>query len=88
MENIEQQKIIRINTVFGSRFLDSNTLYLYHFNEVPSLHFRTKIDGEKAFEAIREKYKERIVNVHQYRWFNHQKKKNQFDTTIIILMIE
>ena len=74
-----------MSKVFDSRFLDSNTLYLYHFNEVPSLHFRNKIDGEKAFEAIREKYKERIVNIYQYRWFNHQKKKNQFDTTIIIL---
>ena len=57
MGNIEQQKVISMNKVFDSRFLDSNTLYLYHFNALPSLHFRTKIDGEKAFEAIREKYK-------------------------------
>ncbi len=74
-----------MNKVFDSRFLDSNTLYLYHFNEVPSLHFRNKIDGEKAFNAIKEKFSQRIVNTHQYRWFNHKKKKFQFDTTIIIL---
>ena len=55
MENIEQQKIISMNKVFDSRFLDSNTLYLYHFNEVPSLHFRNKIDGERAFNAIKRK---------------------------------
>jgi tRNA uridine 5-carbamoylmethylation protein Kti12 len=85
MENIEQQKVMNMNKVFDSRFLDSNTLYLYHFNALPSLHFRNKIDGEKAFEAIREKFSHRIVNTHQYRWFNHNKKKFQFDTTILIL---
>jgi tRNA uridine 5-carbamoylmethylation protein Kti12 len=85
MENIEQQKVISMSKIFDSRFIDSNTLYLHHFNEVPSLHFRNKIDGEKAFEAISEKYGQRIVNTYQYRWFHHQKKKFQFDTTIVIL---
>jgi adenylate kinase len=85
MENIEQQKVFSMNKVFDSRFLDANTLYLHHFNAVPSLHFRNKIDGEKAFDAIREKYSQQIVNLYQYRWFNHTKKKFQFDTTIIIL---
>ncbi len=85
MGNIEQQKVINMNKVFDGRYLDSNTLYLYHFNELPSLHFRNHIDGEKAFEAFKEKFGSRIVNTHQYRWFNHRKKKFQFDTTIIIL---
>ena len=84
MGNIEQQKLMNMNKVFDSRFLDSNNLYLHHFNEVPSLHFRNKIDGEKAFRAVREKYSQRIITVYQYRWFNHQKKKEQFDTTIVI----
>ena len=85
MGNIEQQKVINMNKVFDGRYLDSNTLYLYHFNELPSLHFRNHIDGEKAFEAFKEKFGSRIMNTHQYRWFNHRKKKFQFDTTIIIL---
>src|ERR1700759_756101 len=84
MENIEQQKVMNMNKIFDSRFLDSNNLYIHHFNEVPSLHFRNKIDGEKAFEAVREKYSQRIVTVYQYRWFNYEKKKVQFDTTIVI----
>ena len=85
MGNIEQQKVINMNEVFDGRFLDSNTLYLYHFNELPSLQFRNHVEGERAFEAFKEKFSHRIVNTHQYRWFDNPRKKFQFDTTIIIL---
>ena len=81
MDTIDQQKVISMNKVFDDHFLDSKTLYLYHFNELPSLHFRNHIDGEKAFHAFVKKFSERIVKTHQYRWFNNRKKKFQFDTT-------
>jgi hypothetical protein len=85
MENIPQQKVISLHNVFDGHFLDANTLYLYHFSELPSLHLRNHIDGEKAFEAFKEKFNTRIVSTHQYRWFNHRKKKIEFDSTILIL---
>jgi hypothetical protein len=31
-------------------------LYLFHFNELPSLQFRKYIDGEKAFRAFKLKF--------------------------------
>lgn len=85
MENIQQEKFINTDKLFDSRFLDSNTLYLYYFNALPSLHFRNQLDGEKAYEAFKNRFGERIAQTHQYRWFNHKKKKIQFDTTIVIL---
>ncbi|MDP4130709.1 MAG: AAA family ATPase [Bacteroidota bacterium] len=85
MGNIEQQKVVNMNNVFDDHFLDVNTLYLFHFNELPSLHFRKYIDGEKAFEAFKLKFRDRIVKTHQYRWFSKSKRKFQFDQTVLIL---
>ena len=77
--------MINLNTVFDGRFINSKALYLYDFNELPSLHNRYQIDGEKACEAVRVKFASRIVDKLQFRWFNQQKKRVQFDTTIFIL---
>jgi hypothetical protein len=85
MDQIDQQKVISMNKVFDDHFLDAKTLYLYHFNELPSLHFRNHIDGEKALHAFTEKFSARIVKTHQYSWFSHRKKKFQMDTTVIIM---
>ncbi|HSZ35145.1 MAG TPA: AAA family ATPase [Puia sp.] len=85
MGNIEQQKVFNMNQVFDDHFLDINSLYLFHFNELPSLHFRKCIDGEKAFHAFILKFGEHIEKTHQYRWFNVSKRKFQFDKTVVIL---
>jgi hypothetical protein len=85
MDNTEQKQMISLNKVINQRFLDSKTLYLYHFNELPSLHNRYQIDGERTYKAFKEKFGHRIVDTHQFRWFNHSRKKIQFDITIIIL---
>jgi hypothetical protein len=85
MGNIEQQKVVNMNSVFDDHFLDVKTLYLFHFNELPSLHFRKFIDGEKAFQAFRLKFGNRIVNIHQYRWYSKSKRKFQFDKTVVVL---
>ena len=85
MRNKEKQNAISLNSVFEGRFLNSKALYLYHFNELPSLHNRYQINGEKAYEAFSEKFDSRIVDKHQFRWFDQKKKRFQFDTTIVIL---
>lgn len=85
MDNIEQHKILNINQVFNEQFLNVKNLYLFLFNELPSMHFRNKLDGEKGFHAFIEKYKGRIIKTHQYRWFNYTKKKFSFSKTVVIL---
>ncbi|MEI9955135.1 MAG: hypothetical protein WDM90_02255 [Ferruginibacter sp.] len=85
MDNLFTQKIINANNVFDDRFLETKILYLYCFNELPSLHFINNIDGEKAFAVFKEKYGQLINHVHQYRWYKREAKKYQFDKTVVIL---
>jgi len=85
MDHLEQQKVININQVFNEQFLNVKNLYLYLFNELPSMHFRNKLDGEKAFHAFTDKYRDRIMKTHHYRWFDHPKKKFHFSKTVVIL---
>ena len=85
MDTIDQQKVINVNELFNEYYLDTKTVYIYYFNELPSLHSKNKLDGEKAFYAFTEKYKDRIVKKHQYHWFDYPKKKFHFYKTVVIL---
>ncbi len=85
MDNLYTQKVMNANNVFTNNFLDSKSLYLQYFNQLPSIHFMSHIDGEKAFAAIKEKFGPRIRDVHQYRWYKLKKKAFQFDKTIVVL---
>ena len=85
MGTIRQRKVINMNNVFDDHFLDVNTIYLFLFNELPSLHFRKFIDGEKAFKAFKSTFGDRIVKTHQYRWFSKRKNRFQFDKTVVVL---
>jgi hypothetical protein len=84
MNNLNNQRTIDANSVFGDRFLNSKSLYLYRFNNLPSLHFISRIDGEKAYLAFREAFADLIEEEFQYRWFK-TKAKYQFDETLFIL---
>lgn len=48
-------------------------------------HYINPIDGEKAFNAFKEKYAGNIRSVHRYRWFETKKQQLAFDDTLVIL---
>ena len=85
MDNLFTQKVINANNVFDDHFLDTKVLYLYYFNQLPSLNYIRQIDGEKTFEALKEKFGGQIKHIHQYRWFKRKKKQYEFDRTIVVL---
>ncbi len=85
MDNLYNQKVLNANNVFDKSFLDIKSLYLHCFNSLPSMSFINHVDGEKAFAAFKEKFNERIENIHQSHWYKRKKKKYQFDKTVIIL---
>jgi hypothetical protein len=85
MENLYTQKVINANNVFTDSFLDSKTLFLYCFNGLPSINYIGGIDGEKTFEAFKEKFGGLVKQIHQYRWYKVKRKKYQFDRTILLL---
>ncbi|MEJ0104656.1 MAG: hypothetical protein WDO19_19800 [Bacteroidota bacterium] len=80
-----QQKIVNANSVFTTHYLDSKVLYMYCFNSIPCISFINHIDGEKAFEAVKEKYGHMIESMHSYRAFERKKIKTDFDDTLLVL---
>jgi hypothetical protein len=84
MENLTTQKVIDANSLFDYRFLDANTLYLYYFNQLPSVNFISHVDGEKLFNALKEKYGSEIKQIHQRHWYKKAHKKYEFDRTVLV----
>jgi hypothetical protein len=84
MDNLFTQKAINANDVFDDRFLDVKVLYLYYFNRLPNLNYIGQIDGEKLFNAIKEKYADQIKNIHRYRWYKKKNKEYQFGRTMVV----
>lgn len=80
-----QQKNINTYNFFSNPFLDSRGLYLHNFNRVPCISFVNYIDGENAFEAVKEEYKSMIGSVHTYRLYERKKIKTVFDKTLLVL---
>lgn len=85
METFYSDKVINANNVFNSSYIDSKMLYLYYFNMLPSTNFINQVDGEKAFEEIKQTYTNSIENIHQTKWYKKKKKQYQFNQTILVL---
>ena len=80
-----QQKILDTNSVFSGRYLDNRALYMYSFKNVPCIGYVEQIDGERAFNAFKEKYASMIHSIHSYRFFRRKKMTIEFDETIVVL---
>src|SRR6185503_498498 len=80
-----QQKIIDANSVFGRYYLNSKGLFMYNFQHIPCVSFINHINGEKAFEVIKEKYDSMILSVHKYRCHERKETKTGFDETYLVL---
>jgi hypothetical protein len=85
MENINNQKTINASSIFDNGFLYGKSLYLYCFNTIPSANYIGNIDGEKAFQAIKEKFGHLIQSVHTYRYYDAKIKKYDFNETYVIM---
>src|SRR5579859_7677730 len=84
MDNLNHQRTISAN-VFGRFYLDSKTLYLHYFNQLPSMNDISGINAEKAYAAFRKKFGSRIVRIHQYEWYKPKRKQYQFDITLVVM---
>lgn len=85
MNNLYNQKVISANDVFNDYFLEAKTLYLYHFNTLPSIRFIDHVDGEKAFAAISDTLAGLVQETHCSQWYKREKKRFQFNKTIMVL---
>lgn len=80
-----QQNVFNANSIFDTGFLYGKALYLYCFNNIPSANFIGNIDGEKAFNAIKERFSDQVKSVHQYRYYDSQRKGYDFNETYLIM---
>lgn len=85
MDKTFEQRIINANSIFDDYYIDSKALYMYCFTGVPSIDMVDDIEGEKAFEAFREKYNGLIQSIHTYRKFRRNQNKAAFNDTLVIL---
>lgn len=85
MDNLYNQKVINANNVFDDVFLDAKMLYLYCFNQLPSMNYINDVDGEKAYTVFKERFADSINHMHQYKWYKRKAKQYQFDRTVLIL---
>lgn len=85
METTNHQRVINADGILKGKLMEAKHLYVYHFNQFPSSHYRYGIDGEKACAEFRKRYADRIVDVHRFQWFYKEKKKFNFDITILIM---
>ena len=84
MENNNERKVINANGIFDNGFLCGKSLFLYYFKRVPSANYM-RIDGEKAFNAIKEKFAELIISMHTYRYYDVKTKSYDFNHTFLIM---
>jgi hypothetical protein len=85
MENLYNQKVINANSLFGNSYMESQMLYLYYFNRLPSIHYIGQVDGEKIFARIRERFADNIKEVHRTSWYKRSRKGFEFDKTILVM---
>ncbi|HZE84810.1 MAG TPA: hypothetical protein VE035_10915 [Puia sp.] len=74
MDNLYNQKVVDANDIVDDYYLNAKALYLQYFNILPSLCYIGQTDGEKAFAVIKERFAERIIQIHQYQFYEKQKK--------------
>ena len=80
-----QQKIYNASSVFENGFMCGKNLFFYCFKSFPNAAYVSDVDGEKAFNFIKEKYAEQIKSVHGYRYYGSKTKKPDFNETYIIM---
>jgi len=85
MDNLYNQTTLDAASLFDDYFLNAKAIYLQAFNKLPDIYHIGQIDGEKSFDALKEKFADRIARVYQYRWYHHREKEYQFDSTIVLL---
>lgn len=84
METILTNNKMDSSYLFDDTYINSKNLYLQLFGKIPQLNYINRIDGEKSFNVIKEKYKDEIIDILQYKWYRHEMKTYQFDQTVVV----
>ncbi|MBN9382965.1 MAG: AAA family ATPase [Chitinophagaceae bacterium] len=84
MDNQQFSKVINANALFDG-YMDGKSLYLHCFDALPNISYIGNIDGEKAYQAFVEQFKDGIERIYQYRWYESKEKAFRFSTTFAVM---
>jgi hypothetical protein len=85
MDNNQQQNSFTLNGILEGDYLNGKALYHFYYKTIPSIFYLGQIDGEKAFTMLKEKFPALIQRVHMNRWYDHARKRCDFDETFVLL---
>jgi energy-coupling factor transporter ATP-binding protein EcfA2 len=85
MDNNQQQNSFTLNGILEGDYLNGKALYHFYYKTIPSIFYLGQIDGEKAFTMLKEKFPALIQTVHVNRWYDHARKRCDFDETFVLL---
>jgi hypothetical protein len=68
----------RTANIFENQYLESKAFYMYRFRAIPCTTYIDDIDVSKVFSHVQNNYRDRIVDIHQSCYFNHQAARHDF----------
>jgi hypothetical protein len=71
--------------IFDHQYVEGKLFYVNRFREVPCISWLDGIDCGKAFDFIRETYRDEITDLFQCNDFNFEKNQLEFRKTIFVL---
>lgn len=85
MENLFQQKVIDANNLFDDTYISSKLLFLHLFNHLPGMTTLLDIEGEKAFNAVRDLFSGSIEKILKSESYSRGGKVKKFDRTLMVM---
>lgn len=84
MENISLQRFPNIDALFDGSYINTRALYMLHNHTLPQVAYISRLDGEKAFNAFKDKYGEMIDHVYVYNWVRRKGNKFMYDRNLVL----
>lgn len=84
IKHLFKKRINNNNWIFSNNYIDAKALFLYKFDEIPSISYITGIDINKAYSYLRDTEKNRL-HTFQHSEYSHEENKLLFNVTFIVL---
>jgi hypothetical protein len=82
MNNPYTQLIHKAGAIFDNYYIEHKAYFIFLHDSIPNLRY-LPVDGEKFFNALRERFGDRISQIHTYRRIKYGKSTFEFDTTVV-----
>jgi len=71
--------------LFSKHFIDSKSLYLYHFKQLPSITVVRNVDHEKVLKLIKGEFNQHLVTEYHYSSIAKKKSLQEKEESILLL---